>query len=75
MTQTFDAWLAEVDAQVWALAGCSVRDLPDCLFADWYADGMSSRTAARRAIRNADNDEDVRGRVTMTVRCVTLRVP
>jgi hypothetical protein len=57
-TQTFDAWMAEVDAQVEALAGCSVRDLPDCLYADWYAAGVSPLSAARRAIRNADNDED-----------------
>ena len=57
MTQTFEAWLEAVDAQVEALGGCSVHDLPDCLFADWYADGVSPRTAARRAIRNA-NDED-----------------
>ena len=57
MTQTFEAWMEAVDAQVEALCGCSVHDLPDCLFADWYADGVSPRTAARRAIRNA-NDED-----------------
>jgi hypothetical protein len=57
MAQTFEAWMAAVDAQVQALAGCSVHDLPDCCFADWYADGVTPRTAAQRAISRADGDE------------------
>ena len=57
MKQKFEQWMEAVNDRVEALAGCSVHDLPDCLFADWFADGMSARDAARRAIRNA-NDED-----------------
>lgn len=57
MEQTFEAWMEAVDEQVEALAGCSVHDLPDCPFRDWYDAGLSPRDAALRAIRNA-NDED-----------------
>lgn len=57
MKRTFEDWMDAVDKHVTALIGCSVHDLPDCPFADWYADGMSPRAAAVRAVRNA-NDED-----------------
>src|ERR1700756_4078068 len=56
MEQTFEAWMEAVDEQGEGLGGCSVHDLPDCLFADWYADGVSPRSPQRRttAMMNSD---------------------
>jgi hypothetical protein len=53
----FGEWMRLVDAAVWSRAGCSILDLPDCPFRDWYDEGLTPRDAAQRAIRNA-NDED-----------------
>ena len=33
--------------------GCSVHDLPDCCYFDWYEDDMSPARAAAKAIRSA----------------------
>lgn len=49
----FDFWMVLVDRAVTQISALSVGDLPDCCFADWYDDGMSPRTAARKAIRAA----------------------
>ena len=54
----FETWMRLVDEAVYARLGCSVHDLPDCLFADWYAAGVSPKEAARRAIRNANDEDD-----------------
>jgi hypothetical protein len=54
----FPAWMRAVDAQVEALAGCNIYDLPDCRYRDWYDDGLTPYQAARRAIRNANDEED-----------------
>ena len=54
MKLTFDEWLKEVDKWCNALCGCSYRDLPDCCYADWYEDGVSAKSAAKRAIRNEE---------------------
>jgi hypothetical protein len=48
----FDRWMEAVDEAVQALCGASVHDLADCCFADWFADGLSPREAARLAIEN-----------------------
>ena len=53
MTTTFADWMAKVDAIVYRKQGCSVHDLPDCCFADWYDDDMSPARAAAKAIRAA----------------------
>jgi hypothetical protein len=55
---SFDEWMRAVDAQVEALAGCNIYDLPDCCYPDWYDDGLSPREAAQRAIRNANDEEE-----------------
>ena len=52
-TTTFADWMAKVDAIVYRKQGCSVHDLPDCCFADWYDDDMSPARAAAKAIRSA----------------------
>lgn len=57
MPETFDAWLRSVDKWVWLFTGCSVHDLPDVPLRDWWNCDISALSAARRAIRNA-NDED-----------------
>ena len=56
--QTFDGWMARVDAIVEARCGLSTADLPDCCFADWYEDGCKPSTAAARAIRSDIFGED-----------------
>ncbi len=58
MSDTFKEWMAEVDEQVQVLACVSVYDLPDCLFRDWYDDELTPRQAARRAIRNATDEDE-----------------
>ncbi len=52
----FDLWMHEVDTYVERYLGCSVYDLPDCCFGDWYGDGTRASTAARMAIRNAKGE-------------------
>jgi hypothetical protein len=54
----FDTWMKLVDEAVYARINCSVHDLPDCPFRDWYDDGLRALAAARKAIRYArDGDE------------------
>jgi hypothetical protein len=50
---TFDEWLKAVDTIITAKLGLSRDDLPDCCYRDWYDDGVTPKTAAFRAIRNA----------------------
>jgi hypothetical protein len=59
----FDAWMRAVDAAVEAKAGCSVHDLADCPFADWYEDRVTPKSAAARAIRS--QRENPRGRSSL----------
>ena len=49
----FETWLKLVDVEVASRCGLSYMDLPDWRYADAYEDGMSAKTAARRAIRAA----------------------
>jgi hypothetical protein len=53
MEKTYDEWVKAVDNAVWDIAGCSVYDLPDCCFSDWYDDDITSIQAAKRAIRKS----------------------
>lgn len=53
MRKPYAAWFKEVNAVVAARVGLSVYDLPDCPFMDWYAAGVSAKSAAARAIKNA----------------------
>lgn len=54
---SFEAWMAAVDAAVWAKADASAYDLPDVPYADWYADGMSPKAAATKAIKAAKGED------------------
>jgi hypothetical protein len=49
--QSFEEWMRAVDQYVWKFAGCSVYDLADWRFRDWYDDGTNAASAARQAIR------------------------
>ena len=48
---TFSQWMSKVDENVERKCGCSVYDLIDCCFSDWYTDGVSASSAASRAIK------------------------
>jgi len=50
---TFEQWFRKVNIAVEKLCGMSVEDLPDCPYMDWFEDGMTPTSAARKAIRNA----------------------
>jgi hypothetical protein len=54
----FDTWMKLVDKAVYARLGCSVHDLPDCCYRDWYDQGDRALTAARKAIRVAEGFEE-----------------
>ena len=56
-TKTFERWMKLVDLYVSSMIGLSVYDLPDCCFGDWYEDGMSPKSAARKAVRSANGDD------------------
>lgn len=53
MAGSFAAWMAAVDRAVEAKCGMSAYDLDDAPYADWFEDGVSVKSAASRAIRNA----------------------
>lgn len=50
---SFKKWMRIVDGRVWIQAGCSVYDLPDCPYRDWFDRGMTPMAAARKAVKNA----------------------
>lgn len=50
----FDDWMRDVDRAVEAKTGCSVHDLEDCPFYDWFTDGVKPAAAANRAIKNSN---------------------
>lgn len=53
-TSTFSEWMEAVNFWTRRMAMLDVSDLPDCLFRDWYDDGVRPQTAARRALKNAN---------------------
>ena len=50
MTKLFEQWMKEVDDAVWAIAGCSVHDLPDYCFRDAFDGGVSAEEVAREVL-------------------------
>jgi hypothetical protein len=44
--------MKSVDAACGKLAGLSIHDLADFCYRDWYEDGMSPVSAAKKAIRS-----------------------
>lgn len=55
---TFAQWIRKVDIAVSKRVGCSVYDLADCPFRDWFEDGMTPTEAATEALENEGLDED-----------------
>jgi Family of unknown function (DUF5419) len=53
MKMTFEQWMKEVDKQVSLLVGLSYQDLPDICYRDLYDDGVSTKSAAKQAIKGA----------------------
>lgn len=51
---TWIEWVREADVVSWRTAGCSIDDLPDAPWYDWFLDGVSPARAARRAVRFAE---------------------
>jgi hypothetical protein len=51
--QKFKVWMRKVDAVLAKRFGLTTADLDDCLYDDWFADGMAAATAAAKAYRNA----------------------
>lgn len=52
-TMSYNDWRAQVDKYCWNIAELSIDDLPDVPLYDWYERKVSSKTAARRALRSA----------------------
>lgn len=55
---SFDDWMKRVDAHIAKRFGLTSADLPDCCYRDWYCDGMGPVSAAKKAIRAADGDDE-----------------
>lgn len=49
----FKAWMIAVDAACWKRWACSIHDLPDVPFREWYEDGKKPAAAADAAARVA----------------------
>mgnify|MGYP001570233727 CR=1 FL=1 len=54
MKRTFEDWMQAVDHAIEARTGFTSADLADVCYMDWFEDGTSPASAARRAIRNMD---------------------
>lgn len=50
---TFEDWMKSVNEWCHAFSGMDIHDLPDCPFADWFEAGVSARSAAKKALKNA----------------------
>lgn len=57
-TITFEQWMAQVDAAVQRMTGCSAYDLADYLYADAFEDGIPPERAAKAAIAADSGDDD-----------------
>lgn len=51
--RSFEEWKKQVDQAINQICGLSSDDLPDQPYRDWCEDGVSPATAARRAVRYA----------------------
>ena len=49
---SFEQWKKAADEICWQKYGCSLDDLADCCYMDWYEDGVSPKVAVSRAIKN-----------------------
>lgn len=51
MKQTFEEWKKKANEICWNKHGCSLDDMADCCYYDWYEDGVSPRGAVSRAVK------------------------
>lgn len=51
--RSFEEWKKQVDQAINRICGLSSDDLPDQPYRDWYEEGVPTATAARRAVRYA----------------------
>lgn len=57
-TYQFQRWMRQVDECIrQRTGGMDSNDLPDCTYSDWFADGVTARGAASRAIKYAKGEE------------------
>lgn len=53
--KTFEQWMQDVNAAIAAIiGGLTSDDLPDCCYRAWYENGVTAKTAAKAAIKNAN---------------------
>lgn len=55
--KTFEEWIKEVDREITRQVGMDTSDLSDCPYQDWYADGMTPKRAATKAIKREMGEE------------------
>lgn len=53
MKPNFDEWLKAVDTECWCRGGMALSDLPDIDYRMMFEHGVSPKSAACRALRNA----------------------
>lgn len=49
----FEQWLKAVDEQCWRRGGLAMSDMPDADYATMYGNGLTPKSAACYALRNA----------------------
>ena len=54
MKKTFEEWMKEVNHYISRVVFLTSDDLPDCCYRDWYDDNVTPKTAAKRAIKSAN---------------------
>ena len=52
MTQTFEAWMKQVNSCLERRIGLSSDDLSDCCYYDWYEDDTTPARAASMALES-----------------------
>ena len=53
MNIDYETWLKQVNWEIEKICGLSMDDIDDYHYADNYDDGISSRSTARKAVKNA----------------------
>ena len=53
---TFQTWMDRIDRFISRAAGCSVQDLVDCPFMDWYEARLRPIHAANKALKRSGQE-------------------
>jgi hypothetical protein len=54
MPVTFEEWMKKVNAEVLAMSGVSCEDIGDCDYHQWYTEGVGTKKAAVKALKEND---------------------